>query len=154
MTGKAAIPVLLFIVFLTMYFIVFDNNPPKEIEFQGHTLGPREETENNSIKDFRIFNYKDRSGNHMLLLLMLEDDSATLNELLAVYVSIFKAQGYEFRTDGVRHLGLKGDEAIYLTTVANLDSVIGYIEKNPDRRPTKPDDAESLYSALERFSFD
>ena len=154
MTGKAAIPVLLIIIFLAMYFIVFDNKPPKEIAFQGHTLGPREETEYNSIKDFRIFSYKDVSGNHMLLLLMLEDDSATVKELLAVYVGIFKAQGFKFRTDGDRHLGLKGDEVIYLTIAANLDSVIGYLEKDPDRRPAKPDDAESLYSALEIFSFD
>ena len=154
MTGKVAIPVLLIIIFLTMYFIVFDSKPPKEVTFQGHTLGPREETENNSIKDFRIFSYKDGSGNHMLLLLMLEDDSATLKELISVYVGVFEAQGFKFSIDGVRQLGLKGDEVIYLTIAANLDSVIGYLEKNPDRRPAKPGDAESLYSALERFSFD
>ena len=154
MTGKAAIPVLIIIAFLTMYFIFFANSPPSEISFQGHILGPREETENNSNKDFRIFSYKDRSANHMLLLLMPEDDSVTADELIAFYAGNFETQGFSFSIDGTRQLGLRDDEAIYLTTAANLGSAIAYIEKGGESAPRKPDDADSLFLALERFSFD
>ena len=154
MTGKAAIPVLIIIAFLTMYFIFFANSPPREILFQGHILGPREETENNSNKDFRIFSYKDSSANHMLILLMPEDDSVTADELIAFYAGNFKKQGFRFSTDGTRQLGLRDDEAIYLTTAANLESAIAYIEKGAKPAPSKLDDADSLYLALESFSFD
>jgi len=154
MTGKAAIPILLIVAFLAMYFIFFANNPPKEILFQGYALGPREETENNSNKDFRILSYKDSSANHMLLLLMPEDDSVTADELIAFYAGNFKTQGFKFSTDGARQLGLRDDEAIYLTTAANLESAIAYIEKGAKPAPRKPQDADGLYLALERFSFD
>lgn len=154
MSAKVALPVLLIIVLVTTYFIAFDSKPPNEVSFQGHTLGPREETKNNSIKDFRIFSYKDGSGNHMLLLLMPERDSVTADELLAFYASRFKAQGFEFLNDGTRHLGLKGDEVIYLTKASKLESAIAYIEKSSKPHPRKPGDAESLYSGLEGFSFD
>ena len=154
MTRNAAIPVLLIIAILAAYFIFFAGNPPSEFVFQGHTLGSREETENNSNKDFRIFSYKDSSANHMLLLLMPEDDSVTADELIAFYAGNFKAQGFRFSTDGTRQLGLRDDEAIYLTIAANLESAIAYIEKDAKPAPSKPDDADSLFLALERFTFD
>jgi hypothetical protein len=146
-------PALIVIIAVAVYFIFFANSLPSEIEYRGNTLGPRQAVENNSIKDFEIVSYKDETNYHSLLFLMPEDQSVTTQELLDFYVGNFKAQGFKFTKDGTMHLGLKGDEVIYMTIAANMNATIAYIEKGPNPLPRKPSDASDIFSSLVNFSF-
>jgi len=145
-------PVVIAIICVAAYFIIFSNSMPRDIEYRGNTLGPRQEVENNSNKEFEIISYKDESNYHVLLFLLPEDQSVTTQELLEFYVGNFKAQGFKFRSDGNMHLGLKGDEVIYMTIAAKMNAAIAYIEKDPEPRPRKPSDANDIFSSLAGFS--
>jgi hypothetical protein len=136
------------------YFIMFANSLPRDIEYRGNTLGPRQEVENNSSKNFEIVSFRDKTNYHVLLFLMPEDQSVTTQELLEFYVGNFEAQGYKFRNDGSMHLGLKDDEVIYMTIAAKMNAAIAYIEKDPKPLPRKPSDANDIFSSLVDFSFD
>ena len=149
---KPAKPVIIVIICAAAYFIIFSNSLPTDIEYRGYTLGPRQEVENNSTKNFEIISYKDESNYHVLLFLLPEDESVTTQELLDFYVGNFKAQGYKFSKDGTMHLGLKGDEVIYMTIATMMNAAIAYIEKDPKPRPRKPSDATDVFSSLADFS--
>jgi hypothetical protein len=146
-------PTLVVIIAVAAYFIFFANSLPTDIEYRGNTLGPRQDVENNSIKNFEIVSYKDKTNYHVLLFLMPEDQSVTTQEILDFYVGNFEAQGYKFRIDGSMHLGLKGDEVIYLTIATKINAAIAYIEKDPTTLPEKPSDASDIFSSLAAFSF-
>lgn len=146
-------PALVVIIAVAAYFIIFANSLPGDIEYRGNTLGPRQEVENNSSKNFEIVSYKDKTNYHALLFLMPEDQSVTTQELLDFYVGNFEAQGFKFRKDGTMHLGLKGDEVIYMTIAAKMNAAIAYIEKDPKPLPGRPSDANDIFSSLADFSF-
>lgn len=135
------------------YFLFFASNLPGEIEFRGHTLGPRTPVENNSTREFDIYSYSDGSRNHMLLFVMSTAASPTSQELLEFYIANFKAQGYSFRSDEDRHLGTKGEEVIYMTRAPGIDSAVAYIQKSADA-PTSLREASDIFSELKRYSFD
>jgi hypothetical protein len=146
-------PALVVIIAVAAYFIFFANSLPKNIEYRGNTLGPRQDVENNSIKNFDIVSYNDKSNYHILLFLMPEDESVTTQELVDVYIVSFEAQGYKFRKDGNKHLGLKGDEVIYMTIAARMNAAVAYIEKDSKPVPRNPGDANDIFSSLVDFSF-
>lgn len=146
-------PAIVGIIVVAAYFIIFGNSLPRDIEYRGNTLGPRQEVENNSSKNFEIVSYKDKTNYHVLLFLMPEDQSVTTQELLDFYVGNFEAQGFKFRKDGTMHLGLKGDEVIYMTIAAKVNAAIAYIEKDPKPLPRTPSDANDIFSSLVDFSF-
>ena len=149
--AKLVVPVLLLVA---AYFIFFASDLPGDIEFQGHTLGPRERVENNSLKEFEIYSYSDRSRNHVLLIVMSSaDDSPSRGELLAFYIQNFKAQGFKFKQDDERHLGIKGDEVIYMTVAPRIDSAVAYIEKS-EEAATSLRGASDIFSDLETLAFD
>ena len=135
------------------YFILFASDLPGEIQFRGQELGPRESVENNSLKNFDIYSYRDKANNHVLLYVMAVDDTATAQDLLDVYAIIFEAQGFKIRNKDNRHLGRRGDEVLYLTKASQIDSAVAYIEKAPDAFPSGLRDAEAVFSSLENFSF-
>ena len=137
----------------TGYFIYFASDMPREIEFRGQTLGPRERIENNSLKEFDIYSYSDRSRNHVLLFVMATTDSPTSQELLDFYVSNFRGQGFSFRNSDARYLGTKGDEVIYMARAPGIDSAIAYIQKSTEA-PTSIRGASDIFSDLENFSFE
>lgn len=86
-------PALVAIIAVAAYFIIFANSLPRDIEYRANTLGPRQEVENNSSKNFEIVSYKDKTNYHVLLFLMREDQLVTTQELLDFYVGNFEAQG-------------------------------------------------------------
>ncbi len=140
-------------VLVAVYFAFFASSAPREIDFRGQTLGPRERVENNSIRDFDIYSYRDRTNHNLLLLLMVKDESATAQELLEFYVSNFKAQGFEFRQRDNRYFGTKGDEVIFMTRAPQIDSAIAYIQKAPDPFPRGFRGAADVFADLESFAF-
>ena len=139
---------------VAVYFIFFANSLPREIEFQGHTLGPREKIENNTNRNFDIYSYRDRTNHHVMLFVMAKDESATAQQLLEFYISNFEAQGFNFRNQDNRFLGTKGDEVIYMTKAPKIDSAIAYIEKGPDSVPSSLSGTSSVFSDLENYSFE
>ncbi len=136
-----------------IYFVFFASDLPKEIEYRGQTLGPRERVENNSNREFDIFSYSDRTNHHVLLFVMAKDESATSQQLLDFYIANFKGQGFNFRKKDGRHFGVKGDEVIYMTRATQIDSAIAYIAKADDTLPKSLRAADDLFSELERFEF-
>ena len=136
-----------------IYFVFFASDLPKEIEYRGQTLGPRERVENNSNREFDIYSYSDRNNHHVLLFVMAKDESATSQQLLDFYIANFKAQGFNFRKKDGRHFGVKGDEVIYMTRATRIDSAIAYIAKADDTLPKSLRAADDLFSELERFAF-
>ena len=150
-TARFVVPIL---VVVGVYFLFFSSNLPGDIEFQGHTLGPRESVENNSLKEFDIYSYSDDSRDRLLLLVMSStDESPPPAELLAFYIQNFKAQGFSFKTDDKRHLGIKGDEVIYMTLAPRIDSAVAYIEKSATA-PTSMRGASDIFSNLEGLSLE
>lgn len=137
-----------------VYFVFLASDMPGEIEFQGQMLGSRERVENNSIKEFDIYSYSDKSRNHLLLFVMSStDESPSSRELLEHYVQSFKAQGYNFRKKDGRYLGTKGDEVIYMTRAPAIDSAIAYIQRS-SKAPTSLRGASGIFSDLEKYSFE
>lgn len=67
-------------------------------------------------------------------------------------LAISRRRGSKFRKDGTMHLGLKGDEVIYMTIAAKMNAAIAYIEKDPEPRPRKSSDANNIFSSLANFS--
>ena len=149
---KMAKPVLIAVIALLVYFVVFYDRMPKELVYRGNTLGPRQSVENNSNRDFEIVTYKDRSNYHQLVFLIPEDDSVTTQDLLDFYSANFKAQGFAFKNDGARRLGLKGDEVIYFTIARKMNAAIAYIEKGPAPLPESPGDATDVFASLAGFT--
>lgn len=145
-------PVVVAIIVVVAYFIIFANSLPREIDYRGNTLGPRQEVENNSIKNFEIVSYNDESNYHVLLFLLPEDETVTSQELLDFYVGNFTAQGFAFRRDGNFHLGRKDDEVIYMTIATGMNAAIAYMEKDPKPFPEEPSDANDIFSSLADFS--
>ena len=140
-------------VLVAVYFILFANDMPRELEYRGQTLGPRENIENNSVREFDIYSYSDRTRHHVLLFVMATTaDSPTPQELLEFYVSNFKGQGFSFRQREGRYLGTKGDEVIYMARAPRIDSAVAYIQKSPDA-PTSLRGASDIFSDLENYSF-
>ena len=146
-------PALLVVAAIVAYFIFFADSFPNEIEYRGNTLGKMQEVENNSTKKFKIVTYNDETNYHILLILIPEEQSVTTQELLEFYVGRFEGQGYKYRKDGNMHLGLKGDEVIYMTIAAKMNAAVAYIEKAPESLPSKPSDANDVFSSLAKLSF-
>ena len=138
---------------VAVYFFFFASNMPREIEYRGQTLGPREQIENNSSRNFDIYSYSDRTNHHVMLFVMAKDETATSQQLLEFYISNFEAQGFNFRSQDNRFLGIKGDEVIYMTKAPKIDSAIAYLEKGPDPFPSSLSGASSVFSDLENYSF-
>ena len=138
---------------VAVYVVLFSNDLPNEIEFRGQVLGPREEVENNSVKNFDIYSYRDQTNHHVMLFVMAKDESATSQELLEFYVEVFTAQGAKFRTEDGRYLGTRDDEVIYMTRAPQIDSALAYIEKSPDA-PRRFGEANDIFTNLENYSFE
>ena len=153
MSMNAAKFLIAVVVLGAIYFAFFASDLPKEIEYRGQTLGPRERVENNSTRNFDIYSFSDCTNHHILLFVMARDDSATSQQLLDFYVANFKAQGFTFRKKDGRHFGVKGDEKIYMTRAPQIDSAIAYIAKADDTLPKSLRGADELFLELERFSF-
>jgi hypothetical protein len=143
---------LLIVAAIVAYFLFFADSFPSEIEYRGNTLGIKQEVENNSAKKFKILTYSDKTNYHILLILIPEEESVTTQELLEFYVRRFEGQGYKYRKDGNMHLGLKGDEVIYMTIAAKMNAAVAYIEKAPESLPGKPSDANDVFSSLADLS--
>ena len=92
-------------------------------------------------------------GYTFINILIPEEQSVTTQELLEFYVGRFEGQGYKYTKDDNMHLGLKGDEVIYMTVAAKINAAIAYIEKDPKTLPEKPSDASDIFSSLVGFSF-
>ena len=146
-------PALLVVAAVVAYFIFFADSFPNEVEFRGITLGKMQEVENNSTKKFKIVTYNDKTNYHILLILIPEEQSVTTQELLEFYVGRFEEQGYKYRSDGNMHLGLKGDEVIYMTIATKMNAAVAYVVKAPESLPSKPSDAIDVYSSLADLSF-
>ena len=144
--------VLVFAACIAAYFLFVANDMPDKVEFQGHVLGPRTAVENNSLKDFRIVRYADRNDQHVLFFLIPDTRSVSTQELIEFYGASFKAQGFRFRKRGNQHLGLKSDEAIYMTLAPAMNAVVVYAEKDPSAAPTKPGDAKDVFAGLAALS--
>lgn len=149
-TAKFSLPVALLIA---LYLVLFASDMPREIEFQGQTLGPRERIENNSRKPFDIYSYSDSSRHHVLLFVMATESAPTSQELLEFYVNNFKASGFSFRNTDGRYLGTKGNEVIYMGRAPRIDSAIAYIQKDANA-PTGFREASGIFSELESYSLD
>lgn len=137
-----------------VYFLFIASDLPAEIEFQGQTLGPREQVENNSAREFDIYSYSDRSRDHLLLFVMsTTDESPPPRELLEHYFQSFKAQGYSFQSDDERYLGSKGEEVIYMTLAPRIDSAVVYAVKSAEA-PDTLRDASDIFADLRGFAFE
>ena len=149
--AKFVIPVVLL---AAVYFILFASDMPGEIEYRGQTLGPREQIENNSVKEFDIYSYSDKTRHHVMLFVMATTaDSPSPQELLEFYVKNFGLQGFRFMHKEGRYLGTKGDEVIYMTRAPRIDSAIAYIEKS-EEAPTSLRGASDIFSDLEDYAFE
>lgn len=146
--------VLVFAACIATYFLFIANDLPDKIEFQGHTLGPRTAVENNSLKDFEIYSYADRNNQHVLFFLLPDTQSVSAQKLIEFYGASFKAQGFHFRKTDNRHLGLKSDEAIYMTFAPAMNAVVVYAEKDPNPAPKKTSDARDVFASLTALSVD
>ena len=135
------------------YLVLFSSDLPREIEFQGHTLGPREAVDNNSTRNFDIYQYRDATNHRVLLVVMAKDETATRQQLLEFYAANFEAQGAVFEKSGHRFLGRKDDEVIYLTQARTIDSAVAFIEKAPASFPASVEGASATFVALEGLSF-
>jgi len=148
---KVLIPIALLVV---AYFIFFANDLPADVQFQGRVLDNRERVDNDSLKEFDIYSYSDDSRNHLLLVVMSPSDgSPSPKELLAFYVQNFQAQGFKFKTSDDRHLGTKGDEAIYMTLAPRIEAAVAYIEKST-QGPKSLRGASNVFGELEGLSFE
>ena len=147
---KFLIPIALI---AAVYFIFFASDMPSEIDFRGMTLGPKEQVENDSVKDFDIYSYSDQTRHHVLLFVMANENSPAPEELLEFYVRNFGLQGFKFTHRDGRYLGEKDDEVIYMTLAPGIDSAIAYIEKSPNA-PTSLPGASDIFSDLESYSFE
>ncbi len=149
-----AVKILLGAVLIaTIYFAFFASDLPGEIQFRGQDLGPKESVENDTLKNFDIYSYRDKSNHHLLLFVMAVDDTATAQQLLDVYARTFEAQGFKIMNQDNRHLGRRGDEVLYLAKATPIDSAVAYIEKAPATFPSGLQDADAVFSSLEGFSF-
>jgi len=142
------------VALIAIYFVFFTSDVPGEVEFRGQTLGPKQQIKNNSLKNFDIYRYSARANHRVLVVVMAKDESATAQELLEVYVKIFEAQEFSFRKKDNWHLGIKGDEVIYMTLAPKIDSAVAYIEKAPEKIPSGFRSVSDIYVEIENFSFD
>jgi len=135
------------------YFVVFKDSYPSKVEFRGHTLGSKEDNNNTVDKNLDIFSYRDKSNHHVLVFAIRNNSEFTLTDLSEQYLGRFQHQGYKFKRNGARHLGVKADEAIYMTEAKNIEGIIMYIEKGSSPIPRAPNDGANIFSDLENFSF-
>ena len=141
------------VVLAAVYFVFFASDMPKEIEFHGVTLGPRESVDNNSTRDFDIYSYRSGTNNQLLLCLVSGADSVTADEMLEHYSGVFEAQGFRMQQRDGRYFGSREDEAAYLTPASRDHSAVAYVEKGPSPFPRGFNDAADTLSALERIVF-
>lgn len=141
------------IVIAAIYFLFLADPYPKKIEFQEVLLEFREDINNTLDKEFDIFNYRNISNHHIMIFGIRNNSVRTLKDFSNLYVTNFKRQGFNFNSGGSNHLGTKGDEAIYMTELKNIEGVVIYLKKsvNPKHRSTS--DAESVFAELQYISF-
>jgi len=138
---------------VVVYFVFLKDSYPSVIEFQGYTLGSKEDNNNTVDKNLDIFSYRDKTNHHVMIFAIMNDSEFTPTDLSNQYLARFQYQGFKFQQDGARHLGVKTDEVIYITEAKNIDGIIIYVEKGGLPMPRRPGDGETIFSALERFSF-
>jgi len=141
-------------VIAAVLYVVFIKDPyPSTVEFNGYTLGSKEDNNDTVDKEFDIFSYRDSSNHHILMFAIRNNSTRTLDSLKELYIANFQRQGFKFKEDGERQLGLKGDEAIYVTETKNMEAIVMYVEKGSSSIPTSPSDGSSIYTDLEYFIF-
>lgn len=144
-----------YIVFLLLgvvaYFAFVSDSYPSSIEFRGYSLGSKENNNDTVDKEFDIFSYRDSSNHHILMFGIRNNSRFTLEDLTKQYLANFQRQGFKFIDDGSRQLGVKGDEAIYITESKNMEAIVIYVEKGASPMPKEPDDGASVFSDLEYF---
>ncbi|VAW70780.1 hypothetical protein MNBD_GAMMA09-1175 [hydrothermal vent metagenome] len=135
------------------YFVFFNGSYPGTVEFQNHSLSSKQDNNDTIDKDIDIFSYRDKSNHHILIFAVKNDSKASLTDLSGLYLGNFKRQGFTFQKYGKRHLGLKSDEAIYMTETQSFEGIIIYIEKGGSPMPQKVTDGADVFNDLESFSF-
>jgi len=135
------------------YYVFLMDSYPSSVEFQGYTLGSKQDNNDTTEKKLDIFSYRDKTNHHLLLFAMKNDTEFTVSDLLDLYLKNFKSQGVKFKKSGGRYLGVKADEAIYITESKSFKGVIVYVEKGGLPMPNKPSDGANIYIDMEYFTF-
>jgi hypothetical protein len=145
--------VVVAVIVAVLYVIFFKDPYPSTVEFNGYTLGSKEDNNDTVDKEFDIFSYRDNTNHHVLIFGVRNNSTFTVDDLTKQYVSNFQRQGYKFKEEGTRHLGIKGDEVIYITEAKNMEAIVMYVEKGGSPMPTSPSDGSSVFTDLEYFIF-
>ena len=145
----------LFVAFVAAlgYFMFFYDSYPSNFDFRENTFGVKEDQNNTLDKEFEIFSYKDKSNHHVLIFAIRNRSELTLDDLTKQYLGRFQYQGFKFKSDAARHVGVKGDEVIYMTILKNIEGVIIYIEKGGVSKPNNQSDVSVVFIDLENFTF-
>ncbi len=146
--GKYAI---IAIVSVAAYFLVFKDPYPDTIKFQGHSFSSKEDI-NDTLNDLDIFKYRDVSNNHNLMFAISKDKGVTLTDLSDIYINMFERQGYNFKEQDDKYLGINADTKIYMAESKNIKGVVVYIAKADSAAPTKIEDATSIFFDIESFT--
>jgi len=145
--------VIIAVIVAVVYVVFFKDPYPSTVEFNGHTLGSKEDNNDTVDKKFDIFSYRDSSNHHILMFGIRNNSTNTLDSLKELYIANFQRQGFKFKEDGERQLGIKKDEAIYVTEAKNMEAIVMYVEKGGSSIPTSPSDGSSVFTDLEYFIF-
>lgn len=132
------------------YFFVIKDPYPDTINFHGHTFSSKED-HNNSSNDLDIYKYSDSSKNHNFMFAISNDAAVTLTDLSEVYLNLFKQQGFKFKEQDNRHLGIHKDTVIYIANSGNINGVVVFATRKDASTPTAIGDANSIFFDLETF---
>jgi len=95
------------------------DSPPSDIEFDGTNFS-HASTQASSGKKFDIARYE--STNRELILITPYENS-DLDRFSLVYTATFRAQGFKFKSEGSKHIGVGPSRIVYLTTSPQLKSL-------------------------------
>ena len=115
--------ILAALVTASVYFLFLSEPYPNSLDFRGITFASKVNNNNSQDKGIDIFRYSDKSGDHVFMFAIMNDTSTSLKGLSDHYLKLFKGQGYKFKQEDSRYIGINADNIIYLTRSKSFEGL-------------------------------
>lgn len=136
-------------IFVLVYFVFIKDDFPKYVEFQGLKYGPSKlQKSNDSLSKIVRYNSPSVENTDYLLILMPDKDTGGLEGWVKLFSASLIRQGYKFRRDGERKVGLRGNDIFYMLKNSDANLISSFVVEGDRNDPQTISAAGSLFIDL------
>lgn len=142
------IKLILAAMVIGLIIFMFTGNLPGKVEINGHIL---EANENNSSFNSNLYDaltYSNPSSNNHLMLMLRKNEEITLQDLKELILNDLTEKGFKFSKKGSNHLGINGNQGMYLTIAQDINALALYSETSNGNFIPKPEESFEIFYDL------